>query len=631
MNNWSKIESLLGRGVVIGDGAIGTQLHGGAASVGSLPESLNLDPAGQDLIRKVHADYVAAGAQIIETNTFAANPLRLDPYGLADRCEEIIAQAMALARSAVKPGVLIAGSIGPLDLGLAVKDQPPGALEAAYRRQIRALHDNGADLLMLETFSSVPEARIALDESKQTGLPIFFAMGGQSVCRPYARRLVIELVELANTYQVQAVGINCLAPYDLSQVLPLLLDNTSLPILAYPNAGTPVVVRGTVQYDLPQDVLLAEAQLWQQHGVAIFGGCCGTGPEHIRALAGRFGGQPVQPRVIVPAKPVITRSRARERAITSVLDSDNPIRLRLKTGPYPLIAVEIKPALNRTVQETAKNIQPVIEAGADFLDVPDNPGANPGRDCMACAVALQQRYTVPAIIHKTATQTNALHMHSYLLGAADLGIRGILAVTGDSPHVGTFDRLANRVNDIRNSVELLRLISLLREGALMNGQPLPCPADFAAGCAFAPALQIQPQVQWLKKKAEAGAEFVFTQPVFTIEDFHRAREACSDIDIPFFFGVFPLVSVRQAVFLQSGKIPGITIPDPVVNRIAAYSSAADQAKVGMELSRNLIQQLAGECRGLYVIMPFHKDSTALTADLVRDIAGYRRQGGRCCT
>lgn len=630
MNDYPKLQSLLRRGVIIGDGAIGTQLQAAAISDKSLPESLNLNSAGQKLIRQIHTDYVIAGAQIIETNTFAANPLRLEPYGLNERCEDIITNAVAMARTADKSDVLIAGSIGPLDLGLAAKDLPSGAMETAYRRQIRALCENGVDLLMLETFSSVLEARIALNESKQTGLPIFFAIGGQSVCRPYARHLVIELIELANQFQVQAMGINCVAPYDLSQLLPVLLDNTKLPLLAYPNAGTPMVVRGMVQYDLPQNVLLTEAQVWYQHGVAILGGCCGTGPDHIRTLAGHFGGQSLHPRIVIPAKPVISRGRKDIQATTSILNFENPVRRQLKTGPFPLIAVEIKPTLNHTVQEIAEKAGPIVAAGADFLNVPDNPGANPGRDCMACAAALQHRHDVPVIIHKTATQTNAIHMHSYLLGVADWKIRGVLAVTGDSPHVGTFDRMANRVNDIRNSVELLRLIALLREGVLMNGQPLPHPVDFTAGCAFAPAHQIQPQVQWLKKKIAAGAEFVFTQPVFTIEDYYRTRDACLDIAVPFFFGVFPLVSARQAMFLQSGKIPGITVPESVIRRISSFPDAADQTKAGMELSYTLIQQLTRECHGLYIIMPFHKQSTVLTTDLVKHIVAHRIKRETAC-
>lgn len=614
------------RGIVIGDGALGTQLQALTKRAHALPESLNLDPSGQALLRGIHAEYVRAGSQIIETNTFAANPIRLEAHGLADRCEEIVARAAAVAREAAGADVLLAGSVGPLDLGLAAKDLPPDAMAAAYRRQIGALREHGVDLIMLETFSSPLEARLALTEARTIGLPIFFALGGQAVCRPYARRTVLELIELANEFQVQALGINCVAPYDLTQLLPVLLDHTQLPLLAYPNAGTPVVARGAVQYDLPVDVLLAEAEIWRQRGVAVFGGCCGTGPEHIRALAAKFGGQPVQarPQAAPPAAPSGARPHA--PAAAAARDAANPIRRLLHANVRPLIAVEVKPALNRTLEETAETMRAVIEAGADLLDVPDNAGANPGRDCMACAFVLQRRYSIPAIIHKTATQTNALHAHSYLLGAADLGIRGVLAVTGDSPHIGTFDRLASRVNDIRNSVELLRLIGLLRQGMLINGQPLPRPVDFAAGCAVALTQPLQRQIQWLRKKAEAGAEFVFTQPVFAPEDYRRLRDACREFSLPFFIGVLPLVSAKQAAFLQSGKIPGIAVPAAVVERLASFPDPADQVKAGMELCRALVLDLARECRGLYLIMPFHKQSPAITAELVRAIAADRRNG-----
>lgn len=600
----------------MGDGAIGTQLQTRAQAPIALPELLILEPAGRDWLRRVHADYLTAGAQILETSTFALNPLRLEPYHLAAACEQLIADAVALARASVESRALVAGSVGPLDLGLAIRDFPLPELESAFRRPIRALQQNGVDLLMLETFSSPMEARLALTEAARVDLPVFFSIGGQAICRPFAHRTVLELVTLAEEFNVQALGINCVAPYDLTQVLPLVLNQTRLPLLAYPNAGTPTVSRGVVHYDLPVPALLAEARAWYRQGVAIFGGCCGTGPEHIRALAAEFSGRPVNSRDRVMTVSAPSQPRGKSAAPVQE-DIANPVRQRLRQGPRPLIAVEIKPTLRQPLADTVAAVKPLAEAGVDFFDVPDNPGANPGRDCMACGALLQQSYSVPVIIHKTATQTNALHLHSYLLGAADLGLRSILAVTGDAPHVGSFDRLASRVTDVRSSVELLRLITLLRQGTMMNGQPLPQPVDFAAGCAFAPGDHLRNQLAWLRRKIEAGAEFVFTQPFFSKDDFARMRTACAQVTAPILAGILPVMSVRQARYLHSGKIPGIRVPDAMLQRLERFSQAEDQIQCGLESTNRLIEELAPETEGFYLILPLHARAISWGAAWVR--------------
>jgi len=265
----------------------------------------------------------------------------------------------------------------------------------------------------------------------------------------------------------------------------------------------------------------------------------------------------------------------------------------------------------------------IAEAGPDFFDVPDNPGANPGRDCLVCAYLLQQRFGIPVIIHKSATQTNSLQLHSYLLGASEMGIRGVLAVTGDPPHVGPFDRWASRVSDVKSSVELLRLLALLRAGELLNGQPLPEPVDFAAGCAYAPMMNLAGQTQWLRRKIEAGAEYVFTQPIYRMEDFEQMTEATSDLKVPIFVGVLPLTSVRQLAYLRSGKIPGILVPDSIASQIERYEKPESQASAGMELAERFIDDLTGRADGIYLIMPFHKDGFSLTERLVKRIAAKR--------
>jgi homocysteine S-methyltransferase len=290
-----------------------------------------------------------------------------------------------------------------------------------------------------------------------------------------------------------------------------------------------------------------------------------------------------------------------------------------------MVAVEIRASLAKPLHETIESAGMLAEVKPDLFDVPDNPGANPGRDCAACACLLQERHGIPAIIHKSATQTNALHLHSYLLGASDLGIKGVLAVTGDPPHVGPFDRWASRVNDIKSSVELLRLMGLLRSGELLNGQPLPEPVVFLAGCAYAPTLNLASQTQWLKRKIQAGAEFIFTQPVYLYEDFEKIQKATFDIQVPMFIGVLPLMSARQIAYLRSGKIPGIQVPDQAAQAILRYTDPESQAKAGMEQAERLITDLAERVFGFYIVMPFHKKCYELSARLIKLASSFKKK------
>jgi len=607
--------------ILIGDGALGTQLQRRAGAAIALPEALTIDQSGCELLRSVHRDYFSAGSRLLETNTFAANPWRLARAGLAEQCERMNRSAVEIARSVGGTQAFVAGSVGPLDLGLAEGDVAADHQREMYRRQIATLVDAGVDALFLETFSSLGEASAALAEASATGVPVVFSIGGQTTGRRYFRRTAIRLVELANAHNVLAIGVNCLPPYDLSQLLPVVAANTTRPLMAYPNAGTPTVVRGVVDYDLSVETLLAEARRWIEMGVAIVGGCCGTGPDHIRGLALQFGGAKPAVRSASPTIEVIDASAS--AASDAALDATNPIRRMFREAVRPIVTVEVRATVARPLAQTVEKAKVLVDAGADMLDVPDNPGGNPGRDATACASLLHRAYGVPTLAHQSATQANAIHLHSSLLGMADLGVSGVLAVTGDPPHVGPFDRYATRVDDIKSSVELLRLVGRLRQGTMLNGQPLPSPIDLAAGCGLS-VTNLKSQVNWLRRKIDAGAEFALTQPVFTVEDMRRLQEATSDIEIPIVPGLMPLTSARQVEYLRSGKIPGIVVPDGIAERIAARSEA-DQSREGLQIVREMIDALADEVVGFYIIMPFHRDAFAWTAELVRQIVGRRRR------
>ncbi len=621
-NQWDRIR--------IGDGAVGTRLQEMTGRAMACPESMVLETEGRRLLEAMHAEYIAAGAEWIETHTFAANPWQLQAAAMEAHCEAINRLAVETARAAARHrGVPVLGSIGPLDRRVSGEPPPASEWEACYRPQFRALVAAGIDGFILETFARPLEAEAALRCAAETGLPFLFTIGGQSVARAFARQRVAELVKLADRLGACVIGLNCLPPYDISRLLPLVAEHTRRPLMAMPNAGTPQVLRGCVHYELSADDLLREAGHWVQLGVAVLGGCCGTRPSHIRALAERFSGslratrtEPAATRIRVT---VVDRSAPAVSPTESVAYNENPIRRRLQHTTPALIAVEVRPALHRAFSQTLARLAPVAAAGPDFFDIPDNPGANPGRNSLVCSHLLQQAYRIPVIAHCNPTQANALRLTADLLSAADLGVRGILAVSGDSPHIGPFDRHATRVHDVRNAVELLQLLTLMRQGEMINGQPLETPADFCTGCGLAPALSLTSQITWLERKIDAGAEYVFTQPVFDRDSFQRLMTALRPrIRIPVFVGVFPVVSARQAAFLQAGKIPGIVLPEKSAAAITRFEKPDDQAAAGMAAAKTLIHELTTPFPdGFYLVMPFHARGVAMTADLVAGIRGIR--------
>jgi homocysteine S-methyltransferase len=607
-------ELLSRKTIIIGDGALGTQLQACSEKPVDLPEVFTLDLAGQKLITQIHQSYIRSGGQILETNTFAANPFTLSQFGLDEQCEKINRSAILCAKEAVESDTLVVGSVGPLNLALALTDFTENQITEIYYRQMAILAECGVDGIFLETFSSSAEARGALSASVKCNLPVGFLMGGLAICQPYSRGTVLELIKLAKDFSACALGINCVAPYDLSRLLPVLAERSDLPLMAYPNAGTPTVVRGAVRYDLAGQVLLTEAAMWAEQGVAVLGGCCGTTPEHIAQLKKSFGGKTVSSRAPKSVSVSVSHLSSEKKELPK-----NPIREKMLKGYRPLTAVEIRPSLSRPLRQTIESAKILSQLKPDFFDIPDNAGANPARDCIAAAHLLQSELNIPTIIHKSATQSNMLQIHSSLLGASELGIQSVLAVTGDPPHVGLFDRYATRVTDVRSSVELIRLLTLLRQGQLINAQPLPVPVDFVIGCGYAPTVNLTAQTEWLKRKVQAGAEYVFTQPMFLLQDFQAMKEATASLDIPIFIGIFPIVSAKQVSYLRSGKIPGIVIPDRIAERIQSFADQADQLKAGMEIAETLIQQIRKQCDGFYLIMPFHPDTFSLTAGLLRMI------------
>ncbi|HQO77245.1 MAG TPA: homocysteine S-methyltransferase family protein [Thermodesulfobacteriota bacterium] len=591
--------------MLIGSGAIGTSLRAQAAE-GEPVELLNLRQP--DTVRALHAAYREAGSQILVTNTFAANSVTLGEAGFAALGAEINRTGVRLAREAARDDCLVWASIGPLGLGLRLADFPADDLLRIYREQCASLVE--ADALLLETFTDPREAQAALHAAKETGIPIIFQIGQVGGGRRRWDRVDTLLAE-ALREGITAVGANCLHPHDIVAMTAHLAGRTDLPITASPNAGHPVIERGKVTYEYAPEDLAAVGQELASLGAAVIGGCCGTTPEHIRRLAEALRG-----RHIAPRSTRLASGAAQKSATPSRKSAANPIRSLMKSSDF-VLSVEIRADRMQSLEEIVAGAATISAAGADLFDVPDNPGATVGRDAMVTAARLQDLLQVPSIPHLSVTNSNVLRLHSTLLGAWDLGLRGMLAVTGDVPSMGHLGSLAGRVADLKSSVELLRLVRKLHGGQIINGEEVADPPDFCAGCAVGRATAAH--IKWLRSKVEAGAEFVFSQPVFDYESFERLRDAVAPLGIRFFPGLLPLTSRRNAEALAGGRIPGVVVPTGILDAFSRYESRKDQHRFGLEMATTLAIRIACQAQGLYLIMPFGKRRYEETASLVREV------------
>lgn len=581
---------LLGKTVLIGSGALGTTLRQRWGAFLSCVEALNL--SSPDLVRSVHRAYREAGSDILVTNTFAANPLLLDEVGLADQATAINAAGVQLAREVAGSETMVWASVGPLSLGLRSADYSSERLRDIYRIQVAGLRD--ADAILLETFQDEREAAAAAAAATETGLPLVVQAGFTGGGHAGVRRLAF-LVRIAEEAGARAVGVNCRHPREIEEALRHVLSLTHLPVTVAPNAGTPSLERGRVRYEFAPEAFADMAETLWQMGAAVVGGCCGTTPDHIQAVARRIRGRPVPPRM--PPAPIPPTPHAE----ASVARPAHPVRDLLCSRRF-LISVEVRAERTSPLEAIVCKAQEMAQAGADLLDVPDKPGASVARDAAVVAARIQQATGLPALPHKAVVHANLLEAHSALLGAWDLGLRAMLVVTGDSPAMGPLRAWASRVSDLKTSVELIRLATTLRSGIALSGEAIADPPDFCVGCAL--GKPTPGQMEWLQKKLDAGAEFVLTQPVFTVEEWRRLQETVATVSVRVFPGVLPLLSRRTAEGLASGRVPGVCVPESVVAALARYESPMDQRQKGLELAEHLVRTLAREGRSLYLIPPW---------------------------
>lgn len=590
----------LSRGPLLSDGAMGTQLYAHGAASGPL-ELANVDRP--DAVKSICLDYLRAGSEMIETNTFGANASKLGAHGMAGRVEELNRAAVSIAREAARlhgQRTWVAGAMGPLGPDGAAPDAlGSAAAQNVFAEQAAVLADAGADLILLETFASIGQVKIAIDAVKSVSeLPLIvqltFTEDGLTPGGDTPEEAAAALAE----HGVLAGGANCsVGPDLLRSVIERMAGAADLPLAAQPNAGLPAYVDGRLRYAAAPEYFGEAGREIVRSGAVIIGGCCGTTPEHIAALRGAVRGvSPARPRTapLVSAPPAPRAERAKP--------PQSGLAERLARGEF-VVTAELSPPRGFDISATLDKLRGVT-GYIDAVNVADSPRAQGRMSALATGSLVQSRLGVEAIMHLAIRHRNLLALHSDLLGAHALGVRSVFTVMGDVPLTGDYPQ-ATAVSDVSAS-GLIRLIAGFNRGVDANGRPIDEPTSFLIGAALnLNAPDIDRELRVLERKVEAGAHFLLTQPVYAAEDVERVWSLLGGFPLPVILGVLPLRSGRHARFLHN-EVPGIVTPDAVIERVERAGD--DAGAEGIAISRELLTAVAGRIAGVYFVPPFERFS-----------------------
>jgi methionine synthase I (cobalamin-dependent)/5,10-methylenetetrahydrofolate reductase len=589
--------------VLICDGAMGTMLYARGHSYRSCFDELC--ESQPSVIEDLHREYIAAGAEVIETNTFGANPIRLAEHGLEERAEEINRAGARIARNAAGDKIFVAGSVGPLNKQL----HPIGSLSLedareAFRIQIRGLVEGGIDLLILETFSSLQEIHEALAAAHGLcDLPVIAQMTFTEEAKTIVGDKPAEVYQALRNWGADVIGVNCsVGPHGVMEVIERFPVTEEVVLSAQPNAGLPRIIGGRYIYLTSPQYFADYAVKFADIGVGLVGGCCGTTPEHIRAMAQAIGsrkrGHPrhISVRELVEEAPTKT---------PPTLRISSPFRENL--GKRFMISVEIDPPRDADAEPFIRSAKYLKTNGIDLINVADSPLARARMSALAMAHMIRQEAGIEVLLHMSCRDRNALALQSELLGAHALGIWNILAVTGDPPSVGDYP-FAKAVFEL-DSVGLSHLISRLNHAMDLTGRPLTEPTNFLFGVAVNPSAPDMNE-EWARfeKKIEAGARFAFTQPLFDLRTLETFLKRVESLHLPIFAGILPLRSAKHAEFLHN-EVPDITIPELV--REQMHRAAEHGAQVGIEIAREFLKSARPMVQGVYLMPPFNKFETAV--------------------
>jgi methionine synthase / methylenetetrahydrofolate reductase(NADPH) len=597
----------LAESVLVGDGAMGTMLYARGVYVNRCYDEVNLTQP--DLVREIHREYLAAGADLIETNTFGANRFKLQPFGLEARVREIARRGAELAREVVGTRAFVIGSVGPLGRALDPRRIQAEDLDAAFAEQVTGLVEGGVDALAVETQNNTPEILVAVRAARRVApdLPIIasatFAEEGRTLGGETPEQVATTLGE-----HVDVVGANCSeGPSDMLETVERLVGATHRPISAQPNAGSPKLIDNRVVYLTSPEYLAEYARRFLHAGARIVGGCCGTTPAHVRAVRAMVRAvKPQRAQVQVPAAPAGAEPEPVAPAPTPTAAKS---AFAAKLGKKFVVAVEINPPHGFDVTRVLEHARTLQAAGVDVVNIPDGPRATARMSPMSLAHVFRQQLGLETIVHFTCRDRNLLALQAELLGAQAMGQRNILVVTGDPPKLGDYPNLT-AVYDV-DAIGLVRIIADLNRGRDLAGTSIGTPASLLVGVGANPgAVDFDREVERLGAKVAAGAEFLMTQPVYEPRLLERFLHAIERWRIPVLVGILPLASYRNAEFLHH-EVPGMQVPAEVRERLRVAPTGEAAAAVGVAVAQEALRATRGMVEGVYVMPPLGRVSSAL--------------------
>ena len=599
--------SLLAEGPILADGGMGTSLIARGVAVDACMEELNVRAPAR--VVEIHAGFVGAGARLLLTNTFGANRYRLERFGLSERVAELCAAGVALARDAGAP--FVAGSMGPLGVRLQPygRVRPDDAFEA-YREQAWALVEAGADLLVVETQTDVREmeqaVRAARDAAPEVALvaTATFTRDDRTLLGSTPEEVASALIDLG----VDALGVNCgEGPAQVLRVVRAIgavVPAGRVPVVARPNAGGPTEIAGRFVYPATPEYFRDIAHALLDEGVAVIGGCCGTGPAHTTAIGAALRDRGPHTRIELPDDDHGER-------ILDVVTVTPPTKLeaKLATGHF-VVTVEMEPPRSFNAARLVAAAETLRDAGADTIDVADSPMAKMRMSAWAACRLIHEQADIETVLHFPTRGRNLLRLQGDLLGAHALGIRNLFVCVGDPVTIGDYPHGSDNV-DMTATGLLSMITEAFNAGVDRSGTSIGSPTSFFAGAAVAPnAPDLDREVRLLARKVEAGARFVLTQPIYAVDTLVALREAYEKLTdqpltIPVLAGVLPLVSGRHAEFLHN-EIPGIEIPEPARDRMRRAGDDGDAAWAeGLAMAIELVGSLRdADAAGVYVMPQF---------------------------
>jgi homocysteine S-methyltransferase len=587
---------------------MGTLLYSKGVFINRCYDELNLSQA--ELIRGVHHEYLQAGAEIIETNTFGANSYRLARHSLADRVRDINVAGARIAREAAKSfDVWVAGSVGPL----GIRIEPLGKISfeearASFRDQVIALVEGGADLIMLETFGYVEELHQAVlacrgvDAKIPVVAQVTIDEDGNCLDGSDPETFAVRLSE----WDVDVIGINCsVGPVAMLEAIERVRAVTDRPLSAQPNAGVPRSVEGRNIYLCSPEYMASYARKFVEAGVRMVGGCCGTTPDHIRAMKstlrmrearGKTGGTTAVHGHVAPASTAVTGLRERSR-----------LGAKLASGEF-VTMVEIVPPKGIDIRKEIEGAKFLRSVGVDAINIPDSPRASARMSNQALSLLVQRECGIEAILHYTCRDRNVLGIQSDLLGAAATGIRNLICITGDPPKMGNYPD-ATAVFDV-DAIGLVNIVHNLNHGLDLGGNPIGNGTGFVIGVGANPGLSdLNEEIRRFEYKVQAGAEYVVTQPVFDLkllEVFLKRIEHCR---IPVVAGIWPLVSARNAEFMKNEL--RVSVPDAILARMATAQTPQAAREEGLAIAREMLVAVRTLVQGVQISAPQGRYASAV--------------------